>query len=204
MAARLRVGLTGGIASGKSKVLSEFAKLGAEAVDADRLAHEALAAPQMARRVARRFGREVLGPDGKVDRRALGGKVFGRPAELRALERMLHPVVLKRMEAALKRSRRPVAVADVPLLFEKGLAKRFDLTLTVSAPEAARLKRLKARDGMGRAEALRRMRLQWPMSRKTGLSDVVLDNAEPWSRVRPVVREYFKAFELLAWGKGKR
>ena len=204
MAAALKVGLTGGIASGKSTVLAEFARLGAETVDADRLAHEILAEASTAKKAARRFGRGVLGPDGRVDRKALGRKVFGKPAELKALERLLHPEILRRMELKLKRSRKPVAVADVPLLFEKGLAKRFDLTLTVAAPRSVQLRRLKARDKMGPAEALRRVRLQWPLERKTDLSDVVLDNAGPWNKVKPLVKQYYKAFELLALGAKKR
>jgi dephospho-CoA kinase len=203
MAAALKVGLTGGLAAGKSTVLAELKRLGAEVFDADAIVHELLAEPATSKKVARRFGKEVLDERGRVDRKALGAKVFGRPAELKALEKLLHPEVMRRMESGLRRSKKAVAVGDVPLLFEKGLEGRFDLTMTVSAPESAQLARLAAR-GMPRAEAKRRIKLHWSGARKEGLSDVVLDNAGPWKRVKPVVREYYKAFELLARGSGKR
>jgi len=198
----LRVALTGGIATGKTTVLQEFARLGARTVSADEVAHEVLADPRLARRVARLFGPGVLGPGGRVDRRALGRVVFSRPRALAALERLTHPLVLRRMEALISRGngRAPVVVADVPLLFEKGLEGRFDLRLVVWASRADQLRRLRSRDGLGAPEARRRLALQWPVDAKARRADAVLDNSRPWSRVRPEVREVYEALRLLSHG----
>jgi dephospho-CoA kinase len=196
----LRIGLTGGLASGKSTVLAELARLGADTMCADDTAHELLKEKAFSARVARRFGRDVLAASGGVDRKALGAKVFGRPGELKALERILHPEIRRRMNSRMAASKKPVAVADVPLLFEKGLEAHYDLTVAVTAPESVRAARLKKRDGMAPAAARRRMRLLWPDERKAAKADVVIDNGRPWAKVKPELRGYYEGFELLARG----
>jgi dephospho-CoA kinase len=191
------VGLTGGIATGKSAALAEFKRLGAETISMDEITHELLGEPKVAARVARRFGRDVLDSKGRVDRKALGAKVFGRRSELTGLERILHPLIRRRSEQRLAKSRRAIRVVDVPLLFEKDLQREYDVTMLVYAKPAVQSRRLKARDGMSAAEAARRIRLQWPIDRKVELADVVLDNGGSLPQLRRRVGEYYKAFELL-------
>lgn len=191
------VGLTGGIATGKSSALMEFKRLGAETISLDDVTHELLGEPKIAARVAGRFGRDVLDSKGRVDRKTLGAKVFAKPAELKALERILHPIIRRRAAGRLAKSRKSIRVVDVPLLFEKGLEKDYDVTMVVYATPAEQSRRLIRRDAMSRAEAGRRIALQWPIDRKAEKADVVLDNRGPLPKLRRSVGEYFKAFELL-------
>ncbi|MBI4422771.1 MAG: dephospho-CoA kinase [Elusimicrobia bacterium] len=193
------IGLTGGLAAGKSTALEELRRLGAATASADEAAR-ALSGPggPLARAVRRLFGPGCLAADGSVDRAATARRVFADPAARRRLEAASHPAILREVERRLARSRRPVAVVDAPLLFEAGLEKRFDLTMTVSAPRAAALARARARGTMARAEALRRMRAQWPPARKERAADVVLANDGSKDDLRRKVRDYYRAFELLA------
>lgn len=194
----LRVGLTGSIGAGKSLALREFARLGAEAISTDAIAHD-LSKPGRPgyRRIVRAFGRSILDPDGALSRRRLAEKVFKRPAQRRRLERLLHPLILGEMRRRLRASARPVAVADVPLLFEAGLAKDFDLTLLVAAPQALRLRRVAARDKMAPREARARMAAQWPEDKKRRLCDVVIPNAGTPKDFSRRIRGYYKGLELM-------
>lgn len=192
------VGLTGGIGTGKSEALRAFRAAGAATLCLDQV-HRRLSRPggPAHRAIVRAFGRWVLGPDGALDRRALAARVFARPALLRRLGRATHPIIRREMERFLRRPRRGVAVVDVPLLFESGLARRFDATVAVSAPRAAQMRRVMARDGATRAEALRRIRAQWPARRKEGLADVVIRNESSLPDLRRAVAAYQRAFALL-------
>ena len=195
----LRVGLTGGIASGKSEALRAFEAAGAEAISLDDISHEVSRKGGPAyRSVVRAFGRSILGPDGEIDRRRLGARVFRDAAARRRLEAATHPVILRRMRALLAACRRPVAVVDAPLLFEAGLETDFDVTVLVSAGKELQLRRLMRRDGFSRCEALARVRAQLPTARKERKADVVVPNARGRGELRRRVREYQKAFELIA------
>lgn len=195
----LKVGLTGGIASGKSEALKAFEAAGAEAVSLDQLAHSLCRKGGPAYGpVVRAFGSEVLGPDGEIDRRRLGELVFRRPGLRRRLEAATHPPILREMRRRLQACRRPVAVVDAPLLFEAGLEKDFDVTVLIHAGQRTRLRRMRSRDGLGRAAALRRVRAQMPMARKERLADIVLPNEGGLGPLRRRVREYQRAFELIA------
>lgn len=158
----LVVGLVGRIAAGKSTVARELAALGAEVIDADRLAHDVLDEPEVCREVAARFGSDVLGTDGRVDRRALAAAVFGpdRGAGpgIEDLEAIVHPRVRGRIQGALDRlraaapGRRPrVVVLDVPLLVQSGWSAACDRLLVIDCAEDVRLARL-ARRGWSAAE----------------------------------------------------
>ncbi|MBE3562905.1 MAG: dephospho-CoA kinase [Hydrogenibacillus schlegelii] len=174
------VGLTGGIASGKSTAARLFAERGAAVVDADRLAREAVEPGTTAlTAIVRRFGAGVLRPDGRLDRAALGRIVFRDAAARRDLEAIVHPEVRRRMQASIERFRAagaPVIVLEVPLLFETGLDRAVDLTVVVYVDEAEQLRRLMARDGLDREEAEARLRAQLPMEEKRARADVVLVN----------------------------
>ncbi|WP_448071941.1 dephospho-CoA kinase [Georgenia yuyongxinii] len=175
----VKVGLTGGIASGKSTVSAELARLGAVIVDADQIARDVVApgTPGLAAVVAQ-FGTDVLRPDGSLDRPALGRRVFGDPAALRRLGAITHPLVAE--ESARRQAAAPpdaVVVHDVPLIVENRLAGSYDIVVVVGADEAVRLERLVRDRGMSREDALVRIRAQATDEQRRAVADVWLDNS---------------------------
>lgn len=174
----LRVGLTGGIASGKSAVADELAARGAVVVDADLLAREVVepGTPGLAA-VLRRFGPGVLGGDGRLDRPRLGRLVFAEPEARRDLERIVHPAVRARA-AELERAAAPdaVVVHVIPLLVETGQADDFDLCVVVDVDPETQLQRLQQRNGLSREEAEARVGAQATREERRAAADRVLDN----------------------------
>jgi dephospho-CoA kinase len=175
------IGLTGGIASGKSTVADLLSRRGAVVVDADALAHEVLLPDGAAfDDVVARFGSEVLDHTGAVDRGALGDIVFADSALRADLERITHPrintLMRERMAAALD-SGAPLVVADIPLLFERDLEGAFDGTMLVYVPPAVQLRRLRDRDGLDDMSAQRRIVAQLPIDDKRARATWIIDNA---------------------------
>lgn len=195
----LTLALTGGLASGKSTALAEFARLGARTVSCDAIVHGLLEGRAGHRAVARAFGKAALARDGRVDRAALARLVFRSPARRKRLEGLLHPRVLAEVSRRLPKS--GVAVIDVPLLFEAGAERRFDLTASVDAGGARRQLERAARRGMTRADARARMRAQLPAAEKARRADIVIDNSDGRTRLRVQVRRIFQALELIARAK---
>jgi len=179
-----RVGLTGGIASGKSTVADELARLGALVIDADRLAREVVdpGTPELAK-VAERFPDTVV--DGRLDRAKLAAVVFVNPQARRDLERIIHPAVRKRA-AELEQSAPPgsVVVHVIPLLVETGQESDFDLCVVVDVDHETQLSRLLARDGMTRAEAEARIGAQATREQRLAAADVVIDNSGSVTQLR--------------------
>jgi dephospho-CoA kinase len=179
-----RIGLTGGIASGKSTVGRLLAERhGLPVLDADVYAREALAPrTAAAQAVAARFGDRVLsqGSDASsavLDRAAVGQIVFAHAGERRWLEQLVHPLVQARFAAELqRRSGAPQVVLMIPLLFEAGLDGLCSETWLVDCDEQQQLARLMQRDGLSEPDARARMAAQWPLARKRELATVVLDN----------------------------
>jgi dephospho-CoA kinase len=196
-----RVGLTGGIASGKSTVATLLAERGAVVVDADVLAREVVepGTPGLAA-VVERFGRSVLTDDGRLDRAALGRLVFsgeGSDAARRDLEAVVHPAVRARA-AALEAAADPgqVVVHVIPLLVETGQADAFDLVVVVDVDERVQRDRLLARGGLDEHEADARIAAQASRAERLAVADVVLDNSGDrdelvrhvdglWARISP-------------------
>lgn len=174
----LRIGLTGGIGSGKSTVAARFAELGAVVIDADRLAREVVevGTPGLAT-VVRRFGTGILRPDGSLDRPKLGQLVFENPDALAELNAIVHPLVAER-RAELVAAAGPdaVVVSDVPLLVETGMAGDFDAVVVVEAPLDVRLARLASR-GLSEVDARARIARQASDEQRRAVATVVLDNA---------------------------
>lgn len=182
------IGLSGGIGSGKSTVSRWLAELGATIVDADALVHEMQAAGQpMLEEIAAAFGREVITPDGALDRAALGAIVFRDPEKRRILERIVQPPVVaemaRRAKAAIDAGV-PMVVMDIPLLFEgqktgRGSAAtmKYDATVCVWVDRETQIERTMARDGCDRAEAERRIAAQLPIDEKREMADHVIDNS---------------------------
>ena len=186
------VGLTGGIASGKSTVSRLLAADGARIIDADVLARQVVAPGQPAfQAVVDHFGSGILNGDGAIDRDRLAAEVFADPAQKAALERIIHPAVAKAMAARLAEieatAPRSIVVLDVPLLFEAGMDAGLDLVVVVDAPEAVQLERLMKRSGLSRSEALARIGAQMPMAEKRRRADVVIDNGGSLASTRSQV-----------------
>ncbi|OGR56871.1 MAG: dephospho-CoA kinase [Elusimicrobia bacterium GWA2_69_24] len=195
----LRIGLTGGIGSGKSAALEAFGRAGADTVSLDAAAHELSRRGGPIHRAVRRvFGPRFFTRDGELDRRALGAHVFSRPAARRRLEAVTHPLIRRELRRRLELCRARVAVVDVPLLFEGGLQARFDLSVVVSAPLPLRLRRVMRRDGLDAPAVRRRVAAQLPLERKEALADIVIRNDGSLDRLRRRVRECQDAFDLIA------
>lgn len=199
----LLVGLTGGLATGKSTVARIFQDLGAIVLDADRLARQAVAPRKPAYRdIVKTFGRRVLRADGTLDRGILAEIVFRHPAKLRQLNAIVHPRVA-RYQAQLSRQiarNDPTAliIYDAPVLIEAGAHKRMDKIIVVTADQKTQIARLHARNGFSRAEALRRIRSQIPLRTKIRLADYRLDGTLPLHRLRREVAKIKKELEGLA------
>ncbi|OFI38086.1 dephospho-CoA kinase [Arthrobacter sp. SW1] len=175
----LKIGLTGGIASGKSLVAARLNELGAILIDADVIAREVVErGTEGLQRVAEAFGHEVLDPAGRLDRARLGGIVFADPARREVLNGIVHPLVRARA-AELMRAASPgsVVVQDIPLLVETGQGSSFHLVLVVDAPEELRVQRMTSLRGMSEAEARSRIAAQASREERLAAADVVLDNA---------------------------
>jgi len=181
----VRVGLTGGIASGKSLVAAELAARGAIVIDADVLARQVVEpGPPALAAIVERFGRQVL-TDGQLDRSRLGEIVFADPLARRDLERIVHPAVRARA-AELERAAEGAAVVVhvIPLLVETGQQQNFDFVVTVDVDQEAQIQRLRARNGFSRAEAEARIRAQATREDRRAAADVVLDNTGTLARLR--------------------
>jgi dephospho-CoA kinase len=174
----LRIALTGGIATGKSYVLRRFQALGVPALDADELAHGVTGAgTEATAAIASRFGAEVLGADGAVDRTKLGSIVFADPAARKDLEAIVHPAVYRAIAAGVRGFEMiggyRFVLVDIPLLFETGAEKQFDKVIVTSCSPQAQLARLLDR-GLTDDEARRRLAAQWPTAEKAARADFVI------------------------------
>jgi dephospho-CoA kinase len=172
------IGLTGNIATGKSMVGQMLAKLGAEHVDADLLAHEVMASGAPAwEQIVAAFGPEVVAPDGEIDRHKLGAVVFADAEALARLERIVHPTVIERTRQLIDRSTVPVLVIEAIKLIESGMVVQLCDTLwVVIAPRDVQIERLMSLRGMSRAEAALRVDAQPSQETKVAHADVVIDN----------------------------
>ena len=175
----LLVGLTGGIGSGKSTVARLLEERGAVVFDADVLARDAVAPGTPGHEaVVERFGADVLGPGGELDREALAAIVFADPAARRDLEAIVHPEVRRLFADGCERYRDSdaVIVFGAPLLVETGMNSAFDLLIVVAAPVEIQLERLLRDRGMAEAQARARIGAQAPLQEKVAVADIVIDN----------------------------
>jgi dephospho-CoA kinase len=175
----LRVGLTGGIGAGKSEVSRRLAAQGAVVIDADLIAREVVApGTDGLAEVIEAFGTGVLGPDGALDRVALGDVVFADEQKLATLNSIVHPRVAVRMrEVEDAAGAGSVIVHDVPLIAENGLASRYDLVVVVDVPPRIQLDRLVRLRGMSREQAQARMAAQATREERLAIATIVVDNS---------------------------
>jgi dephospho-CoA kinase len=197
----LLVGLTGGIATGKSTVAAMFRDLGCPVVDADVLAREVVepGEPALAD-IVREFGTGVLAPGGRLDRKALAAVVFADAGRRRRLEAITHPRIRERLASRLAALAGAgfggVVIFDAAVIVESGAYRQMDRLVVVIADEATQLARLRARDGLGEEEARRRIASQMPLAEKAKLADHVIDNSGDRAATEARTREVHAA--LLA------
>ena len=182
------IGLTGGIASGKSTAARTLAELGARVVDADAVAREIVAPGQPAlAEIVRAFGREMLLPDGTLDRKRLGAVIFADAEKRRALNAITHPRIAAETQARLQLLREagvPVAVYEAALLVENGVHHALDGLVVVVCDEATQLGRLMSRDGYAEADARARMQAQAPVAEKLKAATWVVDTSGPLAETK--------------------
>ena len=172
-----RLGLTGGIGSGKSTVANLFAEQGIELVDADRIARLVVAPGQPAlTAIAQHFGPDLINNQGELDRTTLRARVFNQPTERAWLESLLHPLIRAEMVRQSEEASSPYVIWVVPLLFEQGLHTQVHRTLVVDVSEATQLARATRRDGSDPALIRQIMASQLPREARLALADDVLDN----------------------------
>lgn len=203
----LNVALTGNVAAGKSTVAECFRRWGATIIDADALVHEVQApGSPVTSAIVRRFGPDVLLPDGNLDRAALRNRVMGDPAARRVLESLVHPAVARRREALLDAAWKrgdQIVVNDIPLLFEALDPAQFDVVVFVDAPHAVRRTRLRALRGLTDEEADQLLAAQAPADRKRKRSDFVIDNEGSFEALERRAREVYDELVRRAHAKPK-
>ena len=200
--AMLLVGLTGNIASGKSTVAQLLSEHGATIIDADVLARRAVEkGSPVYDAIVKRWGTSVLTPDGQLDRSALRRLVFRDAKELEALNEMVHPEVERQRKARIAEAKTRgdrMVVCDIPLLFEKKMADRFDKIVLVDAPRPLRLERLVQERGLRETEAMDMIAAQMPAELKRARADYVIDNGGTLSELTRTVDDVWAELQKAA------
>jgi dephospho-CoA kinase len=203
----LVVGLTGGIATGKSTVAAMFAARGAAVVDADRIAHTLQELGQRChRQIVEAFGTGILDEAGRIDRRRLGARVFADPAARRRLEAIMHPAMREACENEIRAAElagRKICMVDAALILETGRRDRFHKIVVVAAPEDVQADRLLRSRGLTPAEARQRISSQWTTAAKAALADFVIDNGGDLASTEEQVVRVYAALEALSASTAK-
>lgn len=193
----LKIGLTGGIAAGKTSVAQWFKDKQIPVFDADQTVHELYSDPEVTEVVRKVFGWEYI-QDNRVDRILLGRRVFQDPQARAKLEEIIHPLVLQKMQdkcAQAEAAGEKVIILDVPLLLEAGWEKVADLVWVVYTPVSVQLQRLMHRNELSEAEARERVATQIPLEVKVRMADTVIDNSGSWTETEEQLRDIWE--ELL-------
>jgi dephospho-CoA kinase len=192
------IGLTGGFGTGKTFAASIFGHLGARVIDADKIAHKAIAKGGSAyKRIVAGFGKDVLDRRGNIDRAKLAKIVFAKKSELKKLNAIVHPEAIRSIKDSIKRSgRNDIVVIDAPLLIEAGLAGIVDKLVVVTATKKNQIERCSKKLKIGREEILKRISNQMPMKKKKALADFVVDNDGTRSETREQVS---KVWRKMVW-----
>ncbi|MEK6619298.1 MAG: dephospho-CoA kinase [Nitrospirota bacterium] len=197
------VGLTGGLATGKSAVARLFQDCGAVVLDADVLARQLVEPGKPAwRDIVRAFGKQVLSPDRSLDRHALAKIVFRNRAKLKKLNAIVHPRVAREQTRLTREIARKdpdaVILYDAPVLIEAGAHKRMGKIVVVSADQETQIKRLRNRNHLSRTEALRRVRSQLPLAQKVKLADYVIDGTLSFEQTKNEVQRIYAELQQRA------
>ena len=203
----LKIGLTGGIACGKSFVLSEFRQLGVRCIDADEVAHQVILPGRPAYRdIVEHFGTGILGADSIIDRRKLGAAVFGdeRKRQRQRLNGIVHPRIHQELDRQVARlqeeagSGPALAMVDAALMVETGSYRKYDCVVVVTCRPEQQLERLLGRGGLTRQEVQARIDSQMPIEEKVRFADFVIDNSGDRARTRDRTREVHRRLLQLA------
>ncbi len=197
-----KVGLTGGIASGKSTVSRMFTDLGVPVIDADVIAREVVASGSRSLvAIVNAFGEDVLTDEKSLKRARLGEIVFSDPSKKKILENILHPEIIAEQDRRLKdlelEGRAPIAIVDAAVMIESGSWKRFDAIVVVDCDESQQICRLRRRNGMNEDEAIKRVNAQMPLSEKVKYADHVIDNRGSIDDTRKQVEELMKLLSRI-------
>ena len=200
----LKVGLTGGLASGKTFVAGVFEQLGCAVISADRLGHEALRRGSAAfPAVVAEFGDAIVGEDGEIDRKALGEIVFADEAQLKQLNALVHPHVFQKQEKLFAeiagRDPQAVVVSEAAIMIESGSYARYDRIVVTVCPPELQIRRYSEREGASEAEARARLARQMPLEEKRKYADFVIDTSGTKQETRRQARElYQRHFRKIA------
>jgi len=202
----LIVGLTGGVASGKTAVSKVLKEEGAYIIDADQIARELVQPHTPAwNELIRAFGQEILQEDGSIHRKRLADKVFAEPEQRKLLNQILHPRIKEEMDRRAKaigeKDPEAIVVIDAPLLVELGEHREMDKLIVVTTTQMQQVERLKDRDGTGPDEALRIVSSQMPMEEKLRFADYVIQNEGPLEETKKRAKEIFKDLKKVALHK---
>ena len=202
MARQLRIGLTGGIASGKSTVARRFRELGVPVIDADEVARTVVALGQPGlNQVVERFGPGILSPSGEINRRALRDRVFADADSRKDLEAILHPRIRAEMARLAEAASGPYLVMAIPLLVEGGSHADLDRILVVDLDEATQLARLMERDGSSESQARAMLAAQASRAERLARADDILDNSGTVEQLRQSVDRLHERYQGIAAGR---
>lgn len=205
MTDRFRVGLTGGIACGKTTVANLFAALGVPIVDTDLLAREVVApGSALLPRIAEHFGPEIVAADGSLDRRILRERVFADAAERRWLEQLTHPAIRALTDERSAAARGPYAIVAIPLLVETQGATRFSRVLVVDCEPVLQIARVQARDGITRDAALRMLAAQVPRETRLAAAHDIIRNDGDLAALRDQVEKLHRAYLTAAAAQAEK
>lgn len=204
MSGRFRIGLTGGIASGKTTVANLFAALGVPIVDTDLLSREVVApGSPLLRQITDHFGMQVQSGDGSLNRQELRKRIFEDPAQRKWLEALLHPAIRELTDARCEAATGPYVMVAIPLLVETGGEARFDRVLVVDCDPDLQLARLVARDGTTREEALRMLAAQAPRAKRLSVADDVIHNDGDIAALRSQVEKLHLQYVAAAKARSR-
>lgn len=198
-----RVGVTGGIGSGKSTVCSILASMGRHVLQADELARRLTdTLPEIRSEITSHFGNDIYRMDGNLDRKKLAGIVFSNPSERAVLDGIIHPHVFKAIDSETKRlspaRKVPYIVIEAALVYETGMDERLDHVIVVHADEEVRVRRVMERDGVTRDEVLLRLGSQMDQAEKVKLADFVIENSGTEEELRQRVIFVDRVLSLIA------
>ena len=197
------IGILGGVCSGKSTVAAEFAKLGCEVIDADKIAHELLGRGAVREKIVASFGEAILDSAGKIDHRKLANIVFADADKLSLLNKIIHPLVLEQAEELIKRAKRQnqvkAIVLDMPLLVEVGWAKRCDKLIFVECKRQLRAERAKKMGIFNENQLKIKENFQISLDNKESIADNIIDNNSGFSALAGQVTDIFSGI-MGKWG----
>ena len=172
------IGITGSFGSGKTTVAKMFAKLGAYAIDADKIYHSLIRPGKSCyKKIVRQFSKGILGRTGQIDKQKLGKIVFKDKAKLKTLNRLTHPEVIKEIKKIIKAGKGKVIVIEAPLLIESGFYKQVAKVILVANDREEQVKRVREGRGLAAKEIFKRIRMQMPFKKKLAFADFIIDNS---------------------------